>query len=215
MLKNNASEATAERLEPTQDAWKSSYAMHIAAIETPYSLAELRAKIDSNEYSAELLLQHAMRLLENAEQARIETSATTIPPNDALVIGHVRNEQRDDDGDTESDVMRDTIEQVANAIGYTVLGYDARTDVALCTDGVRKFTWSPRRNDGDSFRLANSLSITMQFPWGHNQRNLAETVCWSDSIAPIHSPHGGDRNAASRMGIFAAALEMTSRNARR
>lgn len=49
--------------------WKSEYSAHIQRIEQPYTLAELREKIDSNEYGAELLLQHAMRLLGSSQQA--------------------------------------------------------------------------------------------------------------------------------------------------
>ena len=33
-------------------------------IKNPYTLAEIKTKIASNEYNAEMLLQHAMRLLE-------------------------------------------------------------------------------------------------------------------------------------------------------
>ena len=35
-------------------------------IKNPYTLAEIRAKIVSNDYSAEMLLQHAMLLLDGA-----------------------------------------------------------------------------------------------------------------------------------------------------
>lgn len=45
------------------DSWDSPYARIIARIEQPYTLDELREKIDCGEYGAELLLQHAMRLL--------------------------------------------------------------------------------------------------------------------------------------------------------
>lgn len=37
-----------------------------AHIKEPYTLAEIRDKIASNDYSAEMLLQHAMRLLDGA-----------------------------------------------------------------------------------------------------------------------------------------------------
>ena len=37
-----------------------------AHIKEPYTLAEIKAKIASNDYSAEMLLQHAMRLLDGA-----------------------------------------------------------------------------------------------------------------------------------------------------
>lgn len=37
-----------------------------AHIKEPYTLAEIKAKIDSNDYSAEMLLQHAMLLLDSA-----------------------------------------------------------------------------------------------------------------------------------------------------
>ena len=38
----------------------------VAHIKEPYTLAEIKAKIASNDYSAEMLLQHAMLLLDGA-----------------------------------------------------------------------------------------------------------------------------------------------------
>lgn len=38
-----------------------------AHIKEPYTLAEIKAKIDSNDYSAEMLLQHAMLLLDSVQ----------------------------------------------------------------------------------------------------------------------------------------------------
>lgn len=60
---------SATELEPELPHWDSPYAQLIRQIEQPYTLTELRAKIDSNEYGAELLLQHAMRLLEDVVHA--------------------------------------------------------------------------------------------------------------------------------------------------
>lgn len=38
-------------------------------IKNPYTLAEIKTKIASNEYNAEMLLQHAMRLLEGVSMS--------------------------------------------------------------------------------------------------------------------------------------------------
>lgn len=46
-----------------ESRWDSNYAKIIQRIEQPHTLAELQAKIDSGDYGAEMLLQHAMRLL--------------------------------------------------------------------------------------------------------------------------------------------------------
>lgn len=63
-------------------------AEHIAE---PYTLAELRAKIASNDYSAELLLQHAMLLLEQAPAvgaAIVEDAATVLERRDEFGHSH-------------------------------------------------------------------------------------------------------------------------------
>ena len=39
-----------------------------AHIKEPYTIAEIKAKIDSNDYSAEMLLQHAMLLLDSVQE---------------------------------------------------------------------------------------------------------------------------------------------------
>ncbi len=39
-------------------------------IKEPYTLAEIKAKIASNDYNAEMLLQHAMLLLDSAKSIR-------------------------------------------------------------------------------------------------------------------------------------------------
>lgn len=67
---------------PALPQWDSPYAQLIRQIEQPYTLAELRAKIDSNEYGAELLLQHAMRLLDD----RASPAQTSLPGEDAALV---------------------------------------------------------------------------------------------------------------------------------
>jgi hypothetical protein len=56
-------EAIAAWNHPVGEPWASPYALIVKAISQPYTLAELRQKVDSGDYSSELLLQHAMRLL--------------------------------------------------------------------------------------------------------------------------------------------------------
>ena len=57
-------------------------ALRLAAsghIKEPYTLAEVKAKIASNDYSAEMLLQHAMLLLDSAQAAQPAQEAQLNP----------------------------------------------------------------------------------------------------------------------------------------
>ena len=49
-------------------------------IKEPYALAEIKAKIASNDYSAEMLLQHAMLLLDSASLAAEQQAAPKAAP---------------------------------------------------------------------------------------------------------------------------------------
>ncbi|WP_212646423.1 hypothetical protein [Delftia sp. PE138] len=67
-----------------------------------YTLAEIKAKIASHDYNAELLLQHAMILLEpmaapalEAPAAPIQHQGMTIAGNGAAELGKLMRDQRD------------------------------------------------------------------------------------------------------------------------
>ena len=52
----------------TQDTTTQQAGEPSAHIKEPYTLAEIKAKIASNDYSAEMLLQHAMLLLDSVQE---------------------------------------------------------------------------------------------------------------------------------------------------
>ena len=57
-----------------------------AHIKEPYTVAEIKAKIASHDYSAELLLQHAMALLDSASLAASAGSEPVAWPKDATEV---------------------------------------------------------------------------------------------------------------------------------
>jgi hypothetical protein len=103
----------------------------------------------------------------------------------------------------------------AKAAGYQVKrflapGFDGEPKGAVVFDpkGRGRFTWRPRHDDGDAFRLAVRLGLCVS----HWPRHDPPDVMVGYSAGPQHganiiTPYEGDPDAATREAIFQAAAE--------
>lgn len=105
---------------------------------------------------------------------------------------------------------REQLEMAALAAGYEVFG-DRHPDDGLnvLIDG-RVCCWRPRHDDGDAFRLAVRLGLSIK----HGVEVLDDTgrmsaLAYYGNVGECESAHhGDDPDAATRLAIFRAAVEV-------
>ena len=106
-------------------------------IQQPYTLAEIKAKIASNDYSAELLLQHAMLLLDS------------LHADAAYLIGRLQLDTMD--GARVVEIIRERIDAAKVALAAQqaapVAQGDAPSDAELFPLIEKHFGMVPRRDD--------------------------------------------------------------------
>lgn len=88
---------------------------------------------------------------------------------------------------------RELLELAAKAAGYWSNGFN-------CVDNLPHLGWNPLTDDGDAFRLAVMLNLTI------GVESDAQAVWWAgDSLEDVNEPLGSDPFAAMRRAIVRAA----------
>lgn len=105
---------------------------------------------------------------------------------------------------------RELLEAAARAVGYEIeIFRSAEENLTVVPPGIINFVfWNPLINDGDTFRLAVELDISLrqrlamvvaEYPWIDEEFNLRKTLC---------EPVLDDHCKSSRRAIVRAAAEI-------
>ena len=107
---------------------------------------------------------------------------------------------------------RELLELAAKAAGYKFSDYTFKGEDGICLINPPKRNWNPLENDGDAFRLAVKLKLSVQVldKCSYVQTNPETILGWS-SVSELEMFVEDDSdacNAATRRAIVRAAAEI-------